>query len=337
MSGTRSAAFCFSAASRAAALVLLAALASPPLTRAEMRTLPVRLGGEATWPVACSDGRRLAFGQNAGKSGDVFTLDLTDSAATPNRLTNWEKWDGKPSWSPDCSRIAFMSSRSGDEDIWVLSLATGEFKQMTFSYEGPGLRAQEWGPAWSPDGSRIAFSSDRSGDDDIWWVPAEGGEPVRVTKRTLARQRDQDRYPTWAPDGKRIAYASQTSGNWDVWVATVDDTSSAPVRLTPDSTGEWSPAWSPNGRWIVFCSDRTGNVDLFVMPAEGGEAKRLTQNPGSDLYPSWSHDGRKVYYSARRGEESGIWAMDGLEDVLGADFAARAGAKRSGRAVGRGK
>ncbi len=326
MSRTRSAASFFSA------LLLLAALTSPTAALAELRTLPVRLGAETTWPAACADGRRLAFGQNADKSGDVFALDLTDSAAAPTRLTDWAKWDGKPSWSPDCSRIAFMSSRSGDEDIWVLTLASGEFTQMTFSHEGTGVRAQEWGPAWSPDGSRIAFSSDRSGDDDIWWVPAAGGEPTRVTKRTLARQRDQDRYPSWSPDGKRIVYASHASGNWGLWIATVDDTSGAPVRLTADSTGEWSPAWSPNGRWIVFCSDRTGSVDLFVMPAEGGEAKRLTQHSGPDLYPGWSHDGRKIYYCATRDEESGIWVMDGLEAILGGDFAARSGPRRSGRA-----
>src|SRR5262245_37511173 len=271
-----------------APLFFLLAWLAPSASHAELRTLPVRVGAEAMWPAASPDGKHLAYAQNIDRNGDVFVLDLTDSAAVPKRVTDSPKWDGKPTWSPDGKRIAFMSGRSGDEDIWTVTLASGELRQLTSSQEGPGLRAQEWGPAWSPDGKRIAFSSDRSGDDDIWWVPADGGDPVRVTKRTLPLERDQDRYPSWSPDSKRIVYASRTSGNWDLWVVVVDDTSAAPVQLTADSTGEWCPAWSPNGRWIAFCSDRSGNVDLFVMPAAGGDAIRLTQNQGPDQFPCWS-------------------------------------------------
>lgn len=309
-----------------AALLVIGSATPITVTRAgaEMRALPVYIhSGEGevggSWPAACSDGRRIAFQRLA----DIHLLDIQDTSRTAVKITDWPKWDGKPSWSPDCSRIAFMSDRSGDEDIWVYSLETGAYQQMTFSYEGPGLRAQEWGPAWSPDGSRIAFSSDRSDDDDLWWVPATGGELHRITKRTLARGRDQDRYPSWSPDGKRIAYASQATKNWDIWIVTVDDTSAAPVQVTTDSTDEWCPAWSPNGRWISFMSNRTGNIDIFAMPAVGGDAVRITENPGSDQYPCWSADGKRLFYSGVRGEEFGIWVVEGLEEVLGADFAAR--------------
>lgn len=277
----------------------------------------------SSWPAACSDGRRLAYMRGINKSSEIFISDISDTTAKPIQVTDSPKWDGKPSWSPDCKRIAFMSGRSGNEDIWTYTVSTGEFTQMTFSHEGNGIRAQEWGPAWSPDGTRIAFSSDRSGDDDIWRVPAEGGEPVRITKRTLARERDQERYPTWSPDGKRLMFASKTSGNWDLWVVSVDDTSAAPVQVTADTTDEWSPAWSPNGRWVAFCSTRTGNLDIFVMPADGGSAVPVTSNAGEDNTPGWSADGKRLFYSASRAEEVGIWAIDGLEEVLGSDFASR--------------
>lgn len=303
--------------------LLTTALATvAPRARAEMRTLPVTTERGGSWPVLCADGKSLAYMASVDRSGELFVFDLSDTTKPARAITNHPKWDGKPSWAPDCKRIAFMSGRSGDEDIWVYSFETGAYTQMTFSHEGPGLRAQEWGPAWSPDGSRIAFSSDRSGDDDLWWVPASGGDPRRITKRTLSRARDQERYPSWSPDGTRIAYASQTSGNWDIWIASVDDTAAAPARVTADSTGEWAPSWSPNGRWIAFVSDRTGNLDIFVVPAEGGAAKQLTQNPGPDNTPSWSPDGKRIFYAATREEVAGIWAIDGLEDLLGADFAA---------------
>jgi TolB protein len=314
----------------ACAAALLALGAGEAL--AELRTLPISLGKGRTSPAACSDGRRLAYCMNTGESGggpEIFYLDLENADSPPVRVTTSPGRDGKPSWSPDCTRIAFMSGRSGNEDIWVQRLDGEAILQMTSSPWGHGYRAQEWGPAWSPDGARIAFSSDRSGDDDLWWVPAEGGEMVRFTKRTLPRDRDQDRQPSWSPDGKRVAYASKTNGSWDLWITVVDDTAGAPQALTTEPSDEWLPAWSPNGRWIVYVSNLRGNNDLFVMPAAGGEAVQLTTNSGADGDPCWSADGRTIYYTAIRGEDAGIWALDRLEAVLGRDFAS--GSKPRGR------
>jgi len=294
---------------------------------AELRATPITLGYGKTAPAIAPDGRRLAFGWTPRdrSRGDVFMIDVTDpdTSKAPTRLAYSEARDHEPCWSPDGTRIAFFSGRSGDEDIWVYSLATEEYAQLTTSPWGPSYRAQEFGPAWSPDGKRIAFSSDRSGDDDIWWVPADGGDMVRVTKRTLPLSRDQDRFPSWSPDSKRVVYASKTSGNWDLWIAVVDDTTIAPVQITADSTDEWFPAWSPNGRWLAFVSNRSGSGDIFVMRADGGAAKRVTRNPAPDLQPCWSPDGRRIYYCASRESAHGIWAIDGLEDLLGEDFAAR--------------
>jgi TolB protein len=299
---------------------------------AELKTSAVTLGYGKASPSMNPDGKRLAFGWSRSdkQGGDIFMVDVTaPDSVIP--LTASPKRDNEPVWSPNGKEFAFMSGRSGDEDIWVYDVETGKARQLTFSPWGPYDRAQEFGAAWSPDGKRIAYSSDRSGDDDIWWMPAEGGgEPVRVTKRTNPLVRDEDRFPSWSPDSKRIVFTSKRSGTWDLWIATVDDTSIAPVQLTADSTEEWLPAWSPNGRWIAFVSDRTGSPDIFVMPAEGGAAKQVTQNPGQDTQPCWSWDGKRIFYSAQRGGDHGIYVIDGLDALLGAGFAAPSGKSSRG-------
>src|SRR5690349_10776061 len=67
---------------------------------------------------------------------------------------------------------------------------------------------------------------------------------------------------------------------------------------------EGAPVFSPDGKWIAFTGQYDGNVDVFVMPADGGEPKRLTWHPGADIATGWTPDGKKVlFHSNRRSEE----------------------------------
>ncbi|MCY4473859.1 MAG: hypothetical protein OXC83_00275, partial [Chloroflexi bacterium] len=140
--------------------------------------------------------------------------------------------DWGPAWSPDGRRIAFVSDRDGDDDIYVMNADGSGVVRLTDN------DADDFSPAWSPDGGRIAFVSDRDGNEDIYVMNADGSGVVRLT--------DNDGWdfdPAWSPDGRRIAFASYRDGDWDIYVMDADG--SGVVQLTDNDDQDYVPAWSP--------------------------------------------------------------------------------------------
>jgi len=199
------------------------------------------------------DGRRLALAPAVrtedGFAGRIELLDLEKGGRTP--LTSGPV-DGAPCWSPDGRRIAFVSNRTGNFDLWVVNVASGEEVQLTFD-EG-----FDHSPRWSPDGGRIAFHSGRSGNGDIWLLNLVDGALTRLTV-----SEGFDHFPTWSPDGRYLAFHSNRSGSFDLWV--VPAGGGEAVQLTSGPAEDQRPAWSPDGTAIAFSSDRGGSMDIWTL------------------------------------------------------------------------
>jgi Tol biopolymer transport system component len=255
---------------------------------------PVRLSSSPTDEsgIAWSpDGSRLAFVSGAelmsARNAEIYVVDLEalGPGAAPARLTNNQAGDYSPAWSPDGSRIAFVSERDGNADIYVMN-ADGSAPTRLTSNAWRDSR-----PVWSPDGARIAYVS---GDErtDIYLIDADGSGQLKLTDNFAT---DQD--PVWSPDGSRLAFVS---GDMDAEIHVINADGSDSRRLTNASGLDVSPVWSPNGSAIAFRSHRDGNSEIYLMNADGSGQVNLTNHSASDEFPAWSPDGSRIAFASDR-------------------------------------
>src|SRR3989449_4723765 len=265
------------------------------------------------------DGRQIAFGRN----GDVYVMNVDGSGVT--QLTH----DGTASptaWSPNGKQIAFTSFRSGNSDIYVMNTDGSGVIQLT---DDP---ATDFGDraGWSPDGRRFVFSSTRDGGDiDIFVMNADGTGVTQLTHNDFIADDD----PVWSPDGKQIAFHStRDGGDEDIFVMNADGTGVIPLTsnsVLPDGSTIFDavPAWTagrvgeaPRGpclppppglrSWWPLDGDLRDISganhgldvfwDVFTMNKTGSKQIQLTNAPGYNARPNWSHDGRRITFTAYR-------------------------------------
>ena len=218
-----------------------------------------------------------------------------------------------PAWSPDGSRIAFMSRPPGADDgsIFVMNVDGGGVTRLTNSIG-------DQYPVWSPDGSRIAFMSGQRDSSDIYLVNADGSGATNLTDNP-----GFDGRPAWSPDGSRIAFMSQRDGNYEIYVMNADG--SGATNLTNNPGNEMNPAWSPAGARIAYNAFPAGNSDIYVMNADGSGVTRLTSHPRSEAYPAWSPDGKRLAFGPLADTYGDIYVMNadgsGASSRLTKDFA----------------
>ena len=192
-------------------------------------------------------------------------------------------------------KIAFVSNRDGDREIYVMD--TDGTNQINLT-NNPDWDEQ---PSWSPDGRKIAFVSNRDGDREIYVMDVNGGNQINLTNNP-----DWDEQPSWSLDGRRIAFVSNRDGNSEIYV--MDANGSNQINLTNNSNNDWDPAWSPDSSKIAFVSNRDTDWEIYVMDANGRNQINLTNNSNTDYEPSWSPDGSKI--ALNRDAGGLIYVMD---------------------------
>ncbi len=308
-----------------AVLGFVLAAASLPAFAARPMTLDDLLNAiRVSDPQLSPDGKWVAFvrtdtdPKTLKRNADVFLVPA-DGSAPPRALTRNEKSDTTPRFSPDGRTLAFLSTRSGSSQLWVLGLDGGEARKVT---DVPG--GVETPVVFSPDGKRVAFVADvfpGCADEACnrkKFEEAEAG-PVKAyrLKRLLSRHWD-----SWRPEVRHHVLLA------DLETGKTTDVAPGDFDSPPHLYEGGGIAFSPDGKQIAVVSNREGNDkeawstnrDVFLISAAGGEARKVTANPAADVDPLFTPDGKLLITRSQRrpGFEADRWWLEAWDVATGA-------------------
>jgi Tol biopolymer transport system component len=234
-------------------------------------------------PAWSPDGTQLAFAANVTGNWELYTLDLTDPAATPRQLTDDDARAMNPAWSPDGTQLAYDSSRDGNLELYLMPVNAPQAAQRLTQAVGADER-----PAWSPDGAQLAFASYRDNDQDIYLLDIATGDTRNLTDNIA----DSEWGAAWSPDGATLTFTSSRETFWQVY-AIPPDTPESVTPLTAFAEDVAATGWSPDGAWLaVELYDHTGTRSLYRLPANATQQRehrlqRLTLGPSDDRAAVW--------------------------------------------------
>lgn len=253
------------------------------------------------------DGTKVAYVLqeiNPEKNEYTSAIWLAREGQDPVRFTGGTK-DTAPRWSPDGKQVAFVSKRSGSNQIWLLSLDGGEARQLT------RIKGGATNPVWSPDSQFIAFTAA---------LTHEGIMPEKKDEE------EKDLYKKFNSDVRvitRMYYKLDGTGFFDdkfSQICVIPAAGGQPVQLTQGDFTHNDPCWTPDSQGLIFAANRLEDADfhlsyadIWYVARQGGELVRLT--PGDGVLgaqgPAVSPDGRLIAFVGTDPAEQG-YGIDGL-------------------------
>ena len=253
------------------------------------------------------------------KNGKHFELQVSDADGYgAQTVLNSNEPLISPSWSPDGTRLAYVSFERQKPIVYVQSLINGkrhavaEFKGnnsapawspdgaklavvltkdgstqiYTINADGSGVKRLTYSsgidtePSYAPDGKTIVFTSDRGGSPQIYRINADGGDASRLTF-----DGNYNVTPRYSPDGKSFAFIQRVNGaSFNV---AVQDTATWQVQVLTDTRKDESPSFAPNGKMILYATEIGGRGVLAAVSSDGRVKQRLTTQAGDVREPAW--------------------------------------------------
>ena len=206
------------------------------------------------------------FPQEPVAPSQVFTINPDGSGRRQLTHVADDQTAGSPAWSPDGSRIVYVSNARGDLELWVMA-ADGSHRRT--------LVAGHWihgRPRYSPDGRNLVFLSNKGGfQGAVWTANADGGQLRRLTAPAL-----EGDWPDWSPDGRRIVFNDNCCLPFsNIWVMRPDGSGQHRLTNLRDPEQAFFATYSPNGRRVAVYAELGGSPDaltsgVYTMDAGGG-------------------------------------------------------------------
>ncbi|HMF95181.1 MAG TPA: protein kinase [Vicinamibacterales bacterium] len=243
--------------------------------------------GSESYPSSSPDGDQVVF---ATGEPDYDVVEISTGGGTVRPLLATARNESDPVWSPNGRLLAYVSDRSGQDEIWL----GGQDKPGS---DRPVITQRDFGddrtimlasPSFSPDGERIAYQ--RNASKPIWplriWISqTAGGPPVPLVPPSHEGYQGA---PTWSPDGQWIAYAEWTDRQWTLAKVRAGS-GEPPIALRPDGVPNATPSWSPKDDWITWETNQG-----FVLVSPDGTRERVLSDDHW-LAHTWSRDGSHIF------------------------------------------
>ena len=277
----------------------------------EKRALTTPTGGMCDYnPVFSPDGQSVAFLRNGSNwsESDIYIVPI--SGGEPRRLTYDNAYTTGLDWTADGREIVFASNRGltfskvATNALWRIPVAGGTPERIPLD----GLNF--WFPRIARQGNRLAFAQLYPEDWNVYRIEVSPDGLSNKPPAKLIASTQNDGNAQFSPDGRQLAFNSDRSGHFEVYLCDIDGTHQRVLTSSPPNKRAGSPSWSPDGKQIafdLFAGDKGGiKGDIYTISVDGGQPRPIATG-GSSSVPSWSRDGKWIYFNSERTGITEVW------------------------------